>query len=252
MPKVSVIMSVYNCEKFLAQTIESVLNQSFLDFEFIIIDDCSTDSSKKIIENFQLKDKRIRFFANKQNLGLTKNLNFGISVSIGEFIARVDGDDYWVDADKLQKQVSFLQNNPKVGLLGSYANMLDSAGKMKYVFRPPVSNISIRKQILIRNCFIHSSVMCRRQSILSSKGYSENEAYIEDYGLWLRIGQKFEMANLPEIMVNYRINLSGITQTRRIEQMERIFCLIKKYRNFYPNYWFAVLKWTWQFWRAKF
>src|SRR6185369_1390760 len=121
MPKVSVIMSTFNNAAVLPKAIESVLGQTFQDFEFLIIDDCSTDGTQEILKECQTKDSRIIFWRNLNRLGLTANLNAGLAKATGEFIARVDSDDEWVNQDKLKLQVEFLQNHPACALVGTWA-----------------------------------------------------------------------------------------------------------------------------------
>jgi glycosyltransferase involved in cell wall biosynthesis len=127
MPRISVVMSVYNGEKYLRQAIESILQQTYTDFEFIIIDDGSTDSSREIIQSYD--DKRIRLVINEQNIGLTKSLNKGIRLAKGEFIARMDADDISLP-QRFEKQVAYLDSHPEVGVLGTYANIIDHRGKI--------------------------------------------------------------------------------------------------------------------------
>src|SRR3989344_5225501 len=158
MPKVSVIMPVYNNDIFLLQAIESVLGQSFDDFELIIINDGSKDNSSAIIKDFQNKDKRIVFIENKENRGLIYCLNLGLEKAKGELIARLDSDDWWLNRDKLKKQIDFLENNPDYCLVGSFAEVFNKDDLKVYNLVYPVKNSSIRKKILLKNCFALSTV----------------------------------------------------------------------------------------------
>src|SRR5438105_4820923 len=127
-PIVSIIMSTYNNELYIAQSIESVLRQTYIDWEFIIVNDSSTDSTLAMINQFARRDKRFIVISNKRNKGLVLNLLEGVKRAKGEFIARIDGDDIWADTDKLTKQIDFLQQHPHYDLVGSYANIIDQKG----------------------------------------------------------------------------------------------------------------------------
>jgi glycosyltransferase involved in cell wall biosynthesis len=251
MPKVSVIMSTYNDAKFLPQSVESVLGQSFGDFEFLIVDDASPDNTKSILERYGQKDSRIIHWTNQTNLGLTKNLNTAIQKARGEYIARLDSDDAWSDANKLKKQIDFLEQNRDYCLVGSWAEAFSDDTKKRFTIRYPASDSQIRGQLLWHNCFVHSSIMARKQNILTAGGYDLNQQYIEDYALWLRLGLESKFANLPEIMVRYRINSVGITRKKNQEQIRNILPLIKSYKGKYKQYGAAVIKWHLQYLLSK-
>jgi glycosyltransferase involved in cell wall biosynthesis len=243
MPKVSIILPVYNGEEFLRQAINSVLLQSFADWEMIIINDGSSDTSGSIIGSFVSKDSRIRQIVHERNLGLVASLNEGVAVSSGEYLARLDSDDFWSDPDKLARQAAYLDNNPQCGLVGTRAEMVDMAGKHLYDFKPPSDDKNIRKQILLRNCFIHSSILIRKNILQQAGGYRVEDRHVEDYSLWLRMGKLAGFANLPEVSVVYRKNPSGITRTKNREQVRAALQLVEKFKNEYPGIWLARIKW---------
>lgn len=197
---VSVIMPVYNAENFLTQSIESILNQSYKNFEFIIIDDGSLDNSKKIIKNY-LSDERIKFFSFKKK-GIVSCLNFGIKISKGDYIARMDADDISHN-DRLIKQVNFLNLKKKYDLVGSGAKYI---GKISF-FNKLICNSSeyCRSNIIFKNPFIHPSIMIRKKTFNYLKGYRKYFKS-EDYELWSRFFDKYKGTNLKENLIKYRIH----------------------------------------------
>jgi glycosyltransferase involved in cell wall biosynthesis len=251
MPKISVIISTYNDAALLPKAIDSVLAQSFGDFELLVFNDASTDNTELILKDYQKKDSRIIITGNKITLGLTANLNAGIHQAMGEYIARIDSDDEWIGTNKLQKQLDFLEANPKVGLVGTWAEFTAMDGKKLYDFKPPTEDARIRKQLLLRNCFVHSSIMARRSLVIQAGSYSPIEQYVEDYGLWLRLGRVSGLANLPQIMVRYRVNPSGITRTKNLAQAKAALSLIKRQKNNYPGFLKAWVKWIVQIFIAS-
>lgn len=247
MPKVSVIISTYNDAAFLGEAVESVLGQSFDDFELLVVDDASTDNTKNILENYRLKDSRVVFWSNQTNLGLTKNLNAALAGAKGEYIARLDSDDLWSDKAKLQKQADFLNKNPDYCLVGTWAGVFGADNAKLYDLKYPATDLDIRKQLLRHNCFVHSGILARKANILAAGGYDTNRQYIEDYALWMKLGLSARLANLPEIMVRYRVNKSGVTQTKNKEQIKAALSLIKEYKGVYPQYTGALFKWSLQY-----
>lgn len=200
MPKVSVIMPVYNGEKYLKESIESILNQTFSDFEFIIIDDCSTDRSLKIIEEYN--DSRIKLIRNEKNIGTTRSLNFGIGVAVGKYIARMDCDDVSMP-ERFEKQVLFLQKNRDIGVCGSWVETIgDVVGE---VWKYPVSSEEIKAYLLFASCIVHPSVMIRKES-LGSLRYDDDFTNAQDYELWTRMTDSTIMSNFPEVLLKYRVN----------------------------------------------
>jgi len=242
MPKVSIIMSTYNNAKYIAKAIESVFAQSFVDFEFIIINDHSPDNTDNIVNNFV--DNRIVYIKNKENKGLVYNLNKGIELARGEYIARIDSDDWWLDKDKLRKQVEFLDNNLDYALIGTWAKVYNIENKYLFNIIHPKDFLGIKNKILIKSCFVHSSVLFRKSASLECGNYDIQEKYLEDIGLWLRMGERYKLANLPEYSVGYLLNEKGETQKNNLRQIKANLQLIKKHRNFYPKYLLGFCKWS--------
>jgi len=210
-PLVSVVMSVYNGERYLREAIESILTQTFADFEFIIIDDGSTDASRDIILSYG--DSRIRLVDNERNLGLTRSLNRGLQLARGEYVARQDADDVSMP-ERLARQVAFLDTNPHIVLLGTWAQEIDAEGRALVTREPPCECAAIRWMLLFDNPYIHTSVILRRATVLKEVGfYNEKYAYAQDYDLWSRIARVFPVANLPEQLVKFRISRESMSYT---------------------------------------
>lgn len=211
MPKVTVLMSVYNGERFLREAIESILVQSFQDFEFIIIDDGSTDSTLEIIQSYD--DTRIRLIENEMNLGLSRSLNRGLKLAKGQFIARQDADDV-SEPERLARQVTFLETHNDVVLLGTSYQEIDTHGSLIGKRKLPCDYTEIRWSLLFFCPFVHSAVMLRKSIVLEQIGfYNEALAYAMDYDLWYRIARCLPVANLDEYLVRYRINPRSMTAT---------------------------------------
>lgn len=201
MPEISVVLSVYNDADYVGVAIESVLAQTFIDFEFIIIDDASTDESLSIVRGFA--DERIRIVENEENLGLTKSLNKGISLAQGKYIARMDSDDISLPM-RFEKQVAFLNAHPDVGVCGGWIELIgDQAG---VVWEYPTEHDIIVANMLFENQLAHASVMMRRE-ILEETAYDEAFARSQDYDLWVRlVTGGVKLANLSEILLQYRLH----------------------------------------------
>jgi len=200
-PLISVVMSVYNGEAFLEEAINSVLNQSLTNFEFIIINDGSTDSSLKIIKSFT--DSRIKII-NQKNLGLSKALNKGIKEANGKFIARMDSDDISLPL-RFEKQIDFLNKNPNCVLVGTNAHIIDLKGNLLYTTKLAENWTDIKK-ILPENTFFHSATMFPKSVWARSGGYREDIIHhFEDKILWNNFSKFGELYNLSDALLCYRL-----------------------------------------------
>ena len=206
-------MSVYNGEKYLEGAVDSIIAQSFRDFEFIIINDGSVDGSRKILESYT--DPRIKLF-HSQNKGLTKCLNEAIGLSIGAYIARMDSDDISLP-DRFERQVNFLNSNPEIAMCGTWAVMIDEESKYVRDYPRLITDKEIKKEILFHNPFIHPSVMIRREIFDKVGLYDESFRYAQDYELWTRIVSKYKTANIPEKLLSYRLVNAGITRSKNLK-----------------------------------
>ncbi len=196
-------MSVYNGEEYLRESIDSILNQTYGDFEFIIIDDGSTDGTAAILDSYKHPGIRVRIQGNN---GLTKALNTAISLAQGEYLARQDADDI-SNPGRLERQVRFLEENEKVGLVGTYYNRIDAQGIILQNMKPPILSQDLKMRLEKGSQFAHGSVMFRRRCIECVGGYREEFRVAQDYDLWLRISERFDVANIPEFLYQWRLNL---------------------------------------------
>ena len=210
MQKVSIIMSVYNGEKHLRESVDSILNQTFKDFEFIIINDGSKDQSKDILESY--KDERIKLIHHK-NMGLTKSLNIGIANAKGKYIARQDADDI-SEPERLKTQFDFMEANPGLGLIGSQFKIIKENGEIAGSISLPLEDKIIKEMLIEMNQFCHVSVMIRREVLDKVGLYREYFKYAQDYDLWLRISEQYEVRNLPELLIRYRVAEKSITSNK--------------------------------------
>jgi len=208
-PKISVVMSVYNSQQYLHEAIDSILNQSFKDFEFIIIDDASTDSSAEIIKSYT--DPRIKYHKNEHNLGLTKSLNKAIKLSESPYIARMDADDISLQK-RLERQYLYLINHEDIAMVGTFGTLIDENGKEKDKISAALSPEEISAALVFYNQFIHSSVLYRKKVIVEAGLYNEEYKKAQDYELWLRLlSLDHKMVNLEESLVLYREHNESIS-----------------------------------------
>jgi glycosyltransferase involved in cell wall biosynthesis len=229
-PRVSVIMPVYNTAIYLKEAIESILNQTFVDFEFIIIDDCSTDNSLEIIKSY--KDPRIVLIENNVNKGYVYGLNYAISISKGEFIARMDSDDI-SEINRLQIQYSFMLNNEGVLVCGTNIKIIGTSEIIKF----PKEHNDIKKGLLTKNIVAHPSVMAKKRLLLfrETGTYLENLMPAEDYELWTRLIFLGKFHNIQLPLVLYRKHENQISNSKSDVQYENFKLINRKYILKYCN-----------------
>ena len=208
---ITVLMCVYNGEDFLSEAIDSILKQSFVDFEFIIINDCSTDSTRTILEKYTVADNRLKVLYNKSNLGLTKSLNIGLNIAQGEFIARIDADDV-AYRDRLKRQYNFLVEHKDIVLVGSAMSYIDEKGYEGKALRFPFSHNCLNKRLIhLGAVFPHSSVMFRKKQILDIGGYCVFFKKSQDRDLFIRVSEKYKIACLKDVLVKWRERHDSLT-----------------------------------------
>lgn len=207
-------MPVYNGAAYLREAVDSLLQQTFTDFELLVIDDGSTDDSARIIQTYT--DARIRFEQNPTNLGLITTLNKGNELALGQFIARMDCDDISLP-NRLERQIQYLEQNPEVGLVGSWFEKRQ--GAQSVLVKTPVEHELIRFYLIFDNTFLHSSIVFRR-SILQQFNlhFDPDFPYAEDYELWARMSRLVRVANIPEVLVQYRDHADNTSHRYRREQ----------------------------------
>jgi glycosyltransferase involved in cell wall biosynthesis len=250
---VSILLPTHNGALYLHKAIESVLAQTYQDWELLVIDDGSVDDTRHITENFAAQDPRIMYLKNEQNLGIQKTLNVGLRTAIGEYIARIDDDDRWMENDKLERQVAYLHENPDCVLVGTGTIILsdtivdepnETAHRELIRYLVPETDREIRNKLLSKNCFVHSSVVFRKAAALQCGGYDESieSRHIEDYDLWLKLGTKGELHNLPIHAVALLMREDSLSGQNKVAQFRKSLRLIKKYKSSYPNYFSAHLR----------
>jgi len=207
-PLISVVLPVYNAEPYLKLAIDSILKQSYEHFEFIIINDGSTDDSETIILSYT--DSRIKYHK-QENKGLGATLNVGLGLSRGKYIARQDQDDI-SHPERFQKQVYFLENNPNVLLLGTRAKVFKDDGTVMGYHNHATNSAVLKFDLLFDNPFVHSSVMFRRSAIDSIGNYTVDRDLYEDFDLWSRFAEIGDVANLPEVLLDYRHHDKGMSK----------------------------------------
>lgn len=214
-PKVTVLMSVYNGEKYLRQAIDSILNQTFKDFEFFIINDGSTDRTAEILQSYH--DHRIKIINNEKNIGLTKSLNKGLKIARGEYIARQDADDISLP-QRLEKEINFLEKHKRAGLIGSSIQLISESGKPLATQKVLTKNEEIKKGLLGGNQFAHGSVMFKRECLDKVGFYREEFRSTQDYDLWLRISEKYDVANISEPLYKWRVSFKSVSVAEKAAQ----------------------------------
>lgn len=215
MPAITVLMPVYNAEVYLEEAIKSVLEQSFNDFELLIINDGSTDDSLKIIE--QQTDKRIRII-NKEN-NFIETLNLGLIKANGEYIARMDADDR-MHPERLKKQYEFMKTNPDIDICGTWA---ETFGTFVGTVQTHSAHEELISAMLLYNPMFHSSIMMKKSIFDNDKSifYDKNYPFAEDYKLWTLLALKgFKFANIPEVLLYYRTSIKQVTATYEYEMNE--------------------------------
>ena len=215
-PSISVVMSVKNGASFLRESIESILGQSFADFEFIIVNDGSTDGTAVILSEYA-KDERVKIYG-QSSLGLIASLNRGCRLAQGKYIARMDGDDV-ATIDRLLWQYSFLEANVHVGAVGGAVEIMNVNGKSLRTYRYPTDDREIRSVLYRGGCpFCHPAVMMRTDAYAAVGGYRKVMVDAEDYDLWLQIADGNQLANLPDVVLKYRRHAAQVSVRKCSQQ----------------------------------
>jgi hypothetical protein len=215
-PLVSVVMVVRNVDTYLAESIESILAQTFSDFEFIIVDFGSTDKTKAIVSGYATKDKRIRL-REIPDCGLAAARNAGCALAQGRYIAIMDADDVSVP-ERFMWQVDFMEKQPEMGLVGGATKWIDSSGKSLRIDQLPAEDHEIRLALVTCCPFCQPTVLMRREAFTLTGGYRIVFAQAEDYDLWLRIADRYRCANLKEVVLQYRIHPRQLSVRGRTQQ----------------------------------
>jgi hypothetical protein len=215
-PLVSVVMAVLNGERYIKDALDSIARQSFRDIEFIVINDGSTDSTAQILKRHAQLDARL-LVVDQEHRGLIAALNSGCQLARGQYIARLDADDISVP-DRLGKQLDFLARHPAVAVLGGAFRLIDPQGRALGDWRCPLADQQIRERLRRGNCMRHSAIMMRKRAFDATGGYRGCFLHAEDYDLWLRMAERCELANLPDVLVQCRLHAHQISATNVTQQ----------------------------------
>ncbi len=207
-PSVSVLMPVYNAEKYLKYSIESILNQTFLNFQFFIVNDGSDDNSENVILDYANKDKRIVYIKNEHNEGLIHTLNKGIDIINSKYLVRMDADDIAMP-ERIKKQVEFMESNPEILISGT---QIQYFGESNNISDFPLNHKSIHARLLFGSALAHPTIIIQLNK-LKAHGLKYDESYLhaEDYNLWTRAAKVGKLANIDEVLLHYRLEGQNIT-----------------------------------------
>ena len=212
-PRVTVLMCVYNGSDFLGHAVDSILAQTFADFELLVIDDASTDSSAGILSRY--RDPRMRVIRNESNCGLTRSLNIGLAAARGELLARHDADDV-AHSRRLERQVVFLDSHPEIALVGTQVRNIGPRGEvLRARTRKPVTSVGIEWDMMFAAPFVHSSIMCRTTILRDSLGgYDETFVTSQDVEAWSRLVLLARVANLDERLLDFRSHPQSVSSRK--------------------------------------
>jgi glycosyltransferase involved in cell wall biosynthesis len=239
-PKVSIIIPTYNRADLMPRAVNSVLNQIFKDFELIIIDDGSTDNTKQVVDEFQKKDKRIKYIWQENSGTPSKPKNTGIKNSYGEYIAFLDSDDEWLPK-KLKKQLNVFKNSKKedLGFVGCNALIVNEKTGTETVYNMPLYNDKIFFEKLLKNNFIWSSsgALVKKEVFEKIGLFDEKLKYGEDWDMWIRIAQKYNFDFVPEVLFKYYIHSSSVTNTTPVRKKDKdLMYIFDKHKEYYLSY----------------
>lgn len=240
-PLISINIVTHNRAHYIVDAIQSVLKQSYANWELIIIDDASTDNTYEVVHPF-LKDGRIKYLIVSKKDNIAQVRNIALNESIGDYIAVLDSDDKWTDVDKLKKQVSFLENNLDHALIGGAAEIIDANDNVIEIIKKPLTDEEIKKDFFSKNPFFHSSILVRANILKLMHGYDEAFSFGEDMDLCLRIGREHKLCNLSDPIVSYRRHDDNEATKHSKAAVLDVFRIIKKNRKAYNANIFIYLK----------
>lgn len=236
-PKVSVIMPMYNAETHVCQAIESILNQSYIDFDFLIVNDASTDKSLALATSYAKKDKRIKIINLKNNGGIANALNTALELTTSDYIIRMDADDVSLPF-RIEKQLRFMEENLNFGISGCWVKTLHKYKRNSQIWKVPLDHDCIKSALLFNSALFHPTVIFRKEIVTSRYFYDPTYVPAEDYELWSRLASEVRFANLPEILVHYRVHEQSISKTamsKQIAQANRVRLQLLNSLGVYPT-----------------
>lgn len=242
-PTLSIVMPTHNRAGYISIAIESVLQQTYQDWELLIVDDGSTDDTKSVVEPFLKRDARIRYIHQDQNKGIAFTRNNGVAQARGRYIAMLDSDDAWASPDKLARQIAVLNADPELGIIGTWLEIIDEKGvhtgqQLSYA----QDDAGIRSKEIYKNAFAQSSVIFRKEAFEKAGGYDGRFVVTDDHDLWLKIGRSYRFATLPSYDLLYRKHSGNITRTRRITAAHEELEILRRHRAYYPGFYVGLLK----------
>lgn len=225
-PLVSVLIPCYNVEAYVEESVSSIINQTYTDLEIIVINDCSTDRTKEILESLAQRDTRIKVFNNDTNLKLIETLNRGVSLCNGEYIARLDADDI-AFPERIEKQVAFMEDHPDYSIVSTMFYTFRTGKKKKNLYNNPVTYEDLQAYLLFRSGICHPAVMIRK-TLFTELGLSFEKKYlhVEDYALWSKSLYCTKLANIPEPLLYYRVHdsqISVLNEKKQIENKKEVY-----------------------------
>lgn len=218
-PLISVLMTVFNTERYVGDAIKSILDQTYTNFEFIIVDDCSTDSTNKILKGYALKDQRIKIIRNKKNIKAGDSSNRGIAVCKGKYIIRMDADD-WSYPDRIEKQTQFMEKNPTVVAAGGAMLVCNEDMQPIGTRHYHSTDTAIRKEILRLNPVPHPASIWRKEVLLKTNLYNSRFNPSEDYALIVEISTLGKLANIDNVLIKFRVHSQSISNSKMILQQK--------------------------------
>lgn len=216
-PKISVIMPVYQGDAHLSAAIQSILDQTYSDFEFLILCDEPSDTTRIILDTYQHNDSRIRVYYQQNRLGLIGSLNYGISMARGEYIARMDADDI-SSPDRFYEQIVWMDSHPDIGICGTWVLVKDK--EQENICRYPVDDITIQCEMLFTPPIAHPTVFIRRKCIEDNEiSYNEDNKFAEDFGFWVKASSFTHFSNIPKALLMYRVHDGAVSQSYKEKQL---------------------------------
>lgn len=222
----TVLMPVYNSQKYLETAILSILNQSFSNFEFLIINDCSSDKSIDIIKSFSI-DQRIKIIENVSNIGVTKSLIRGLKAANGKYVARMDADDLSA-RDRLEKQINYLENNTATVAVGCWNEVINHKNEKIDLWANHYSDEEMFYLLHFRNCLTHSSVMFRKEEVMKVGGYDSKHLYAQDYGLWHKLAKVGKIHLMQETLHSLRLSSGSVSSKYKDKQKEIVYQIVSE------------------------
>ena len=236
-PLVSILMAAFNADNFIGDSIKSIIEQTYKNWELIVIDDYSSDKTYQIANNYSKLDPRIKVIRNTTQLGQALSRNRGVEYSTGNYIAILDSDDLALPF-RIEKQVEYLGKNSDVGLVGSYVNIIDKDGKKIRTKEKACDALGIHFALILQNQFIHSSVIMRREVVEWAHGYDTKYLHAEDYDLWSRLCDKFILVNMNTVLTSFRVHnnsVTSISSSQKVQINNALEINLRNARKYLPN-----------------